>query len=849
MAGTKINYGIDLGTTNSAIACMSRGKIQVFKSEKWQKDTTPSCVYFGKKKNFVGDDALNKSGIELLAAFKKSTRTDAREHAINSFVEFKRTMGTDVSYFSSNKNRSYTSEELSAEVMKKLKSYVIEEDVQAAVITIPMRFEQHQMDATQRAAKLAGFEYFELLQEPIAASLAYGIDKKIKNGKWLVFDFGGGTFDAALMKAEEGIMKVIDTAGDTQLGGKNIDNIIVDEIIIPRLRESYSIDSYLKDKKAPFLLQGALKYIAEETKIMMSSKNTFGISLEEPLGTDEEGKEIEVDNMELTIEGFEEVVGPVFQRAINISLELLKKNHIKSSDLTSVIMVGGPTFSQTLRTMVREQISPKVDTSIDPMTCVARGAAFLAATKDIPLNLQERDRTKIQLLLKHPKTTVEPDIKLGIRIERTQTEGHVPDKLFAEITSTDHQWSSGRTEIENDADIITISLQPDRPNSFTISMYDEKGSSYPCEPSSFIIIQGVVPSKQIISKDICFEAFDATSEKPRLQEIRGLKKNQTLPAKGKFIGRTQQDIRPGKKEDVIKIPIYNGPSGSRAVYNEHAGTVKIRGDELPGFLPEGSEVEVTFYVDGSHEITLTADFPYLDHTVEKKKLESHTQKEFDTEKILEEIERAQQELSSLDDDSSDTTWKETGKLQDELQQLEDELELRSGDRDAKIGIMGRLRKIMKRLDELENESAWPTVEEKLRDALERIEITNEKYGNEKTEKVIEGFQRHAQEIMDKEDPKLANKLIEEINSLGFALVGEQIGLWISWLKDYDEEFETYKWKDRREARRLIEEGKRIANSNPTIEQLRPVVLQIVGLLPEPERPALTEKDRELLETE
>ena len=848
MTGTKINYGIDLGTTNSAIACMSGENIQVVKSEKWQKDTTPSCVYFGKKTNFVGDDALIKSRSELSDAFREFTRTGALEHAVNSFVEFKRTMGTDVSYFSSNKNSSYTSEELSAEVVTKLKSYVIEEDVRAAVITIPMRFEQHQMDATQRAAKLAGFEYFELLQEPIAASLAYGIDKKIKNGNWLVFDFGGGTFDAALMKAEEGIMKVIDTAGDTQLGGKDIDNIIVDEIIMPHLKRSYSIDSYLENKKALFLLQGTLNIISDETKIMMSSKNNWRIDFDEPLGTDEEGEEIEVD-MELTIEDFEEVVGPVFQRAIDISLELLKNNHITSSDLASVIMVGGPTFSQTLRTMVREQISPKVDTSIDPMTCVARGAAFLAATKDIPLNLQERDKTKIQLLLKHPKTTVEPDVKLGIRIERTQTEGYVPDKLFAEITSADNQWSSGRIEIEKDADIITIPLQPDRPNSFTISLYDEKGSSYPCEPSSFIIIQGVVPSKQIISEDICFEAFDVRNEKALLRKILGLKKNQTLPAKGKFIGKTQQDIRPGRTEDVIRISVYNGQPGSRSVYNEHAGTVNIRGDELPGFLPEGSEVEVTLYVDESHGITLIADFPYLDHAVEKKKLESHIQKEFDPEDILENIERAQQELSSLDDGSSEVTWKETEKLEDELQQLEDELEQRSGDRDAKIGIMGRLRKIMKRLDKLENESAWPTAEENLRDALERIEITNEQYGNEKTEKVIEGFQHHAQEIMDKEDPKLANKLIEEINSLGFALVGEQIGLWISWLKDYDEEFETYKWKDRREARRLIEEGKRIANSNPTVDQLRPVVMQIVNLLPEPEKPALTKKDRELLETE
>jgi len=848
MARTKIDFGIDLGTTNSAIACMKEGSVEIIKGTKHQKDTTPSCVYFGKKKNFTGDDAIQKHHRDLFDAWSKIREPGDHEHASNSFVEFKRTMGTDISYFSSNKNRSYTPEELSAELLKKLKSYVIEEDVRAAVITIPMRFEQHQMDATQRAAELAGFKYFELLQEPIAASLAYGIDKKVKDGNWLVFDFGGGTFDVALMEANEGIIKPVDTAGDTQLGGKDIDNIIVDKIIIPHLKEKYSIDSYLEDEKALFHLRGALKYIAEEAKIMMSKKNKFTVVSEEPLGIDEEGEEIEID-MELSIEDFEEAVTPVFQRAIDVSLELMEKYNMKGAELTAVIMVGGPTFSQTLRAMAREQISPNVDTSIDPMTCVARGAAFLAATKDIPLQLQgERDRTKIQLSLKYPATTVESDVNLGIRIDRSNMEGNAPDKLFAEIVRADHQWSSGRMEIEKDADIVTIPLQPDVPNSFTITMYDEKGASYPCEPFSFVIIQGVVPSKQIISQSICIEAFDVASEKPLLREIRGLEKNQPLPVKAKFTGKTQQDIRPGKKEDIIRIPLYNGDNKTRNVYNEYAGTVVISGDQLSDFLPEGSEVEVTLYVDESHGITLTAYFLYLDHTVEEK-LESHTQKEFPPEIILEGIEQAQQELSSLDDDSSDTTWKEAEKLQAELQQVEDELQRRGGDRDAKIGIMGRLRKIMRSLDKLENENAWPALEEKLQDALERVEITNEKYGNEETEKIIEGFQRHAQGIIDKEDSKLAGELIEKINSLGFALVSEQIGLWISYLKDYDEEFETYEWKDKREARRLIEEGKRIANSNPTIEQLRPIVWQIIRLLPEPERPALTEKDRELLGTE
>src|SRR5690606_940787 len=155
----------------------------------------------------------------------------------NFFIEFKRTMGTDKKYFSSHMDRNFTSEELSAEVLKKLKSFITDEDLQSIVITVPAKFTINQKDATTRAAKLAGFKHVDLLHEPIAASMAYGLESKAKNGFWVVFDFGGGTFDVALIKVEDGIMQVVDTEGDNYLGGKNLDYVIVNEIIIPYLKE------------------------------------------------------------------------------------------------------------------------------------------------------------------------------------------------------------------------------------------------------------------------------------------------------------------------------------------------------------------------------------------------------------------------------------------------------------------------------------------------------------------------------------------------------------------------------------------------------------------------------------
>lgn len=237
----KIDYGIDLGTTNSAIARMEDGEAVIIKSDDNQMDTTSSIVSFNKKQTiFVGLSAKNALEREAASNFRNRKQIEP-----NGYQEFKRTMGTDHQYASSNMHRTYSSEELSAEVLKKLKGYIRDEEIISAVITVPAMFRQSQLDATQRAAELAGFNYCELLQEPIAASIAYGMKANNANGYWLVFDFGGGTFDAALMHVEEGIMKVVDTEGDNHLGGKNLDNAIVDQLLIPELEKQCELNDTL----------------------------------------------------------------------------------------------------------------------------------------------------------------------------------------------------------------------------------------------------------------------------------------------------------------------------------------------------------------------------------------------------------------------------------------------------------------------------------------------------------------------------------------------------------------------------------------------------------------------------
>jgi len=284
----------------------------------------------------------------------------------------------------------------------KLKSFIQDENFNSVVITVPANFLNPQIEATKKAAELAGFSHIELLQEPVAAATAYGLNSNDKNGYWLVFDFGGGTFDAALMHVEDGIMKVVDTAGDNHLGGKDLDNAIVDKILIPELQKQCSLNDAIHSHKT--LLQNALKKYAEMAKITLSSKEKWNYFLEE-LGEDDDGEEIQAD-LEISLEEYEKVSMPIFQSAIDITKDVLKRNHLSGNDLSSLILVGGPTFQQTLRRMLKEQITPNVDTSIDPMTAVAKGAALFASTKSIPLDLQKRDSSKTCSVLKMERKVV-----------------------------------------------------------------------------------------------------------------------------------------------------------------------------------------------------------------------------------------------------------------------------------------------------------------------------------------------------------------------------------------------------------------------------------------------------------
>jgi len=834
MARTKIDYGIDLGTTNSAISRMENGDAIIKKTD-IQADTMPSCFYVNKKKAImIGQGAYNALKRDKLSAMKNW------EDDTNAFIEFKRTMGTDKKYPSSNLGKELASEELSAEVLKALKSFIKDENINAVVITVPAAFKNNQIDATRRAAKLAGFEHTEVLQEPVAAAMAYGLDSKKKDGFWLVFDFGGGTFDAALLKVEDGIMKVADTEGDNYLGGKNLDLAIVDEIILPYIENKYTITSILADDNKKQILRNAMKFYAEEAKIKLSFNETHNVlsDLGDIPGEDDNGEEFELD-ITVTQEDMRLVLSPVFQRAVDITKKLLKRNNLKGSSLESLILVGGPTFSPIVRKMLEQQIT-KPDTSVDPMTVVSKGAALYASTVEISDKIKEqtRDKTKIQIEIGHEASTVELEEFVTLKLLTDKTEGAIPGKVFAEITRNDKAWSSGKVEINEIGEVIETQLIEGKTNGFEVSLYDERGNVLKSEPKEFTIIQGIagLNSMQGLTLNWGIEIKKRETGKIEFKQVPGLEQNKSLPVIGTVNGlKTQKQIRPGMESDFIKIPLYqgeHGADGTRAIYNDHVYDIVISGADLPALLPENSDVDLTINIDKSQKVSIQAYIPYLDHTAEIE-VPTDTVQSVETNWLANEIRKAKGSIEELREDGSH--GERVQKIEAEVAELGKRFENSKNDVDGKQEILANLRKTLKTIDELSETTEWPKLEEELKEEFYRLEKANKDLGNDRSSQIVSQLRNQLEEVLKSQDIKLGKALVEEIHTVFFqlTLVYQLIGF----IRQHNQYFSSYHWADSHRARQLLNEGLQQIGENPNIENLHPIVIGLINLLPNDERPS------------
>ncbi len=352
--------GIDLGTSNSAAAVMEGGKVTLIPSAE-------GTTLGGKA--FPSYVAFTKDG-QLLVG--EPARRQAVTNPEGTVSAFKRRMGEDYKYKINGKE--FTPQQLSGFILQKIKKDAeayLGTTVDKAVITVPAYFNDHQRQATKDAGAIAGLEVVRLVNEPTAASLAYGIDKVGKEQKILVFDLGGGTLDCTIMEmGSEGTFEVLSTSGDTKLGGTDMDKAVID-YIAETFKKENGID-LRNDKMAVQRLQEA----AEKAKIELSNILETDINL--PFITaDATGPKHLA--MKLTRATLENLVDPIVQRCKASIDQAISDAKLTSADLTKVILVGGPTRMPIVQKFVENYVGKIVERGIDPMECVSNGAAVQAA--------------------------------------------------------------------------------------------------------------------------------------------------------------------------------------------------------------------------------------------------------------------------------------------------------------------------------------------------------------------------------------------------------------------------------------------------------------------------------------
>lgn len=836
---TKIDFGIDLGTTNSAIAKMENGKPMIVTTGR--ADIIPSCIAIQNGGRFlVGDRAKT-----IFAQEKEKELRDGTKP--NSYVEFKREMANPFTYQSTNLGRDVSPEELSAEVLKTLKSFVTTEKLSSIVVTVPAKFNIAQKQATINAGKLAGFELVVLLEEPVAACLAYNMEAHNKKGTWLVFDFGGGTFDAALVKKDDdGMIRIIDTGGDTELGGKDLDLAIVDKLILPYLYKNYNLSSYKADNKKSEFLRSVIKRYAEESKLELSFQQSSDLLKTYPGDMDlkdDDGKDLCL-NIDFNQEILHTILEQIHQRAIDLALKVIEKNNITKKDLDAIILVGGPTLSPVFQKMIKAQISDKIDTSVNPMTIVAKGAALFASTRNAIIGEPQND--EVFLDVKYESATIEADTLINVKINKEKTKTTLPEKVNLILERGDKGFNI-QQEINtntNRASLIELQLNVGANNVFDLRLLDDKGNNLVCVPNSISFMPIHIP-EATNNSFFGIEIWDKKKEIGVFKGLKGLEKNKPLKNAVGVISdiKTPQQIVPGKSDGRLEIRIFQGEDnaeGRDSFLSDHVTSVIITGDDAEKVIPVQSDVEVTLRFDENGGLpTCSVFFPDINWT-HKVTLEDVKTKNVDAKWVSEEIEKDMDRVSGFLEDNSSM---EMNKCLERLTELKQDLINNENNPSGRIAVLNKVRENRREIENHISIDEWPKVSEELKAAFYRAEELVEKCVSgemeadnldmSKVKSHLEDYRSKIEQIFKSKETVLAKELTEDINDLSRAIItgsmpeGFRERMFIEYV---DENFSKITWINPSKARQFINQGISNIKNDGSSQELKKLCSEIDNLI-------------------
>jgi len=804
-----INIGIDLGTTNSAICYFDKGEVKIFKDPVSWKDTIPSVVSFRKDRIIVGQKA--KEFIE------KSPQ--------NTVGLFKRKMGTNENFKIKSLGKSITPIELSAHVLKELKSFVQDTsiDMSSTVITIPASFDTIQSNATKQTGELAGFKEVVLLQEPIAASLAYANSTKenLEETKWLVYDFGGGTFDVALLSVSDGEMKVLDHEGDNFLGGSDFDRLIVEKIVVPYLEENYNFKnlvSELQNSNGKYnKLYYKLLYLAEQVKIQLSAKTSADIEFEIE---DEMGEEIDVF-FTITKDEFEKTIKSQVVSTTEMIKKILTNNSLRANEINFVLMIGGSTYIPYIRKYVEEALGIKVNTNIDPTTAVAIGATYYAGNKKKTTseNQEKNIITPFKIKMAYEKSTQEDSEYLAIKVDG-DTNG-----FTYKINREDGGFSSSSQALTNRIS-EDLPLVKDAYNFFTLSVYDNHGNIIQSE--NIEISQGKYTiSGQPLPEDICFEVDDSDS-KTKLELI--FKKNATLPLKKTITKDINKTIKMNSNDEIV-INVLEGDGNAIPEANKSIGKIKISGKDIERDILKGSDIEITLEISESRDISVSA---YLSMTDQEFQETFNPQnRDVDVYQLSDDVEVLSEDLDkSLEFAKEDNDYQKIDELyeiQSEMTKLEKELDSLDEDdtTDKRYQLEDKKRAVAKDYYASIKDERLNKLQKEYLDLKSEVEKLVAQYGDYAEQEYFKEIIENESVYLKSNNISKIEELLEELHTIQYQMLWKQPdfvrGMFAHLIQDKPQ------YKDSSRANILLGKGLKYLERD-NIEELADITRELFSLL-------------------
>lgn len=821
MGRTTIDFGIDLGTTNSGIAVLRGAGTEIIKND-LENDITPSAVFIDKRgQSHVGQRARNRQ---------------EDENAVDDIhIEFKRLMGSDHKYEFKTSGKTMTPEELSAEVLKNLRGDVqlnFGEDVRAGVITVPAVFKQQQCAATKKAGDLAGFSQCPLLQEPVAASLAYGFQADMTKGYWLMYDFGGGTFDAAIMRAEEGSIIVVNHGGDNYLGGSNIDWAIIEQLIIPELVDNYDLPDFSRGNTKWRSVLAKIKHVAEDAKILLSRVDKNNTVIEIRGIEDASGEKVDYD-FTLTRDALISVAEPFIMRSVEICKRVLQEKNLGPNVIERMILVGGPTKAPYFREILDSSLGIQLDHSIDPLTVVARGAAVFAGTQRIDGKATPKavaGQFNVSLVYKTMGPDGDPQIRGNVESpDKSSIEGFTVEFVNRTDGAKDLLgWRSGKIPLKADGKFkLRLAAEKGVRNTYAIELLDPRGNVKTIVPDTVVYTMtggaGVISEQPIINSI----AVALTNN----ERFIFFNKGGPLPAKKTEVFRSAHALHKGESGEVWKVPVVEGEM-EKADHNSLLGLLEISGASIRRDLPAGTEIEVTLIYDASRILTAKAYVPMLDEEFEAIiEPAKRTPKYPELKKQFEQEERRHEEITVKANGTESKSLailvediEESGRIE-EIGKLVD---AGRGDAAAAKQAEERLLDFRITLDKAEDLMKWPVLVTEANQAMDELDKLIEEHDMPELQERADKLREHMGELVSQERAAPLRKKIEQIIDLHREILFEQPSFWVGYF-GYLEKQRT-KMPDTGAAARLCNQGYQCIQKED-IRGLRNVVFQLLKLLP------------------